>query len=207
MLSCERKAYILKLKQSYEQAAADATPPYWETTILAPGMVSDEVYIDGLPVGSFFSFVWNGIISMAFHLVGFLLTYLLHTTHAAKHGSRAGLGVTLISYGFTMRSISSRGEGQKDSYYQPTHPDSHNFKPSTATSTIDAAAHSAGNNSGNHPSGEWFSYLLMVVGWVILIKAVTDFIRARRHEQLILQSPERSVNASGPESIVPSSIV
>ncbi|KAJ2965417.1 hypothetical protein NUW54_g14125 [Trametes sanguinea] len=29
----------------------------------------------------------------------FVLTYLLHTTHAAKYGSRAGLGLTLIQYG------------------------------------------------------------------------------------------------------------
>lgn len=33
------------------------------------------------------------------HLAGFLLTYLLHTTHAAKNGSRAGLGITLIQLG------------------------------------------------------------------------------------------------------------
>jgi hypothetical protein len=30
---------------------------------------------------------------------GFLLTYVLHTTHAAKNGSRAGLGITLIQLG------------------------------------------------------------------------------------------------------------
>src|SRR5947207_5666302 len=34
---------------SYEAAAADAVPPYWETTIITPGMDSDEVYVDGLP--------------------------------------------------------------------------------------------------------------------------------------------------------------
>jgi hypothetical protein len=47
--------------QSYEQAAADAAPAYWETTILAPGMSPDEIYIEGLPVGSFFAFVWNAM--------------------------------------------------------------------------------------------------------------------------------------------------
>lgn len=35
-----------------------------------------------------------------------MLTYLLHTTHAAKYGSRAGLGITLIQYGFVSRTIS-----------------------------------------------------------------------------------------------------
>lgn len=39
------------------------------------------------------------LVSMSFQFVGFLLTYLLHTTHAAKNGSRAGLGITLIQLG------------------------------------------------------------------------------------------------------------
>jgi hypothetical protein len=155
-------------------------------------MSTDEVYIDGLPVGSFFSFAWNGIISMAFQLVGFLLTYLLHTTHAARNGSRAGLGVTLINYGFTMRSISVSGKrnGQPQ-YSQPSDPNSHDFDPSAST----AAAMGAGSQTTTHNfAGEWLSYVLMIVGWIILIKAVTDFIRARRHEQLILQSPDRGLN-------------
>ena len=59
--------------------------------------------IDGLTTGSLFSFLWNMLVSISFQFVGFLLTYLLHTTHAAKLGSRAGLGVTLIQYGFAMR--------------------------------------------------------------------------------------------------------
>lgn len=63
--------------QSYEQAAADATPPYWETTILAPGMASDEVFIDGLPVGSVFAFIWNAM-SMLFPQVP---QYHLTQTH------------------------------------------------------------------------------------------------------------------------------
>lgn len=60
--------------------------------------------VDSLPTGSLFSFLWNMLVSISFQFVGFLLTYLLHTTHAAKLGSRAGLGVTLIQYGFAMRS-------------------------------------------------------------------------------------------------------
>lgn len=44
---------------------------------------------------------------MSFQFVGFLLTYLLHTTHAAKNGSRAGLGITLIQYSFYLRNRAS----------------------------------------------------------------------------------------------------
>ncbi|KAJ5172907.1 hypothetical protein N7492_005500 [Penicillium capsulatum] len=123
------------LPPSYEEAAADATPPYWETTILAPGLSSDEVYVDGLPVGSVFSFVWNAMISMSFQLVGFLLTYLLHTTHAAKNGSRAGLGLTLVQYGFYMKGGAepSGGDGGgSDQYVPPPDPNSHSFDPNSA---------------------------------------------------------------------------
>jgi len=38
------------------------------------------------------------------HQSGFLLTYVLHTSHAAKHGSRAGLGITLIQYGLFLHT-------------------------------------------------------------------------------------------------------
>ena len=91
---------------SYASAQADAVPPYWETTVhapFAPDSIGDMV-IDSLPTGSFFSFCWNLLVSISFQFVGFLLTYLLHTSHAARLGSRAGLGVTLIQYGFALRS-------------------------------------------------------------------------------------------------------
>lgn len=181
------------LPPSYEEAAADATPPYWETTILAPGLSSDEVYVDGLPVGSVFSFVWNAMISMSFQLVGFLLTYLLHTTHAAKNGSRAGLGLTLVQYGFYMKGGSdpSGGDGGgSEQYVPPPDPNSHSFDPNSVGET------SGGGDGGALSSistSEWISYVLMIVGWFILIRAVSDFLRARRHEQLVLQSPDRGL--------------
>ncbi|KAI9885226.1 MAG: hypothetical protein M1823_002965 [Watsoniomyces obsoletus] len=222
---------------SYEQAAADATPPYWETTILAPGFGTDEVYIDGLPVGSVFSFAWNGLISMSFQFVGFLLTYLLHTTHAAKNGSKAGLGISLIQYGFAMKGGSSRipisDPSATTTFPQPNDPNSHDI-----TGLIGADTDDAGNNAaamaaaalmdtsgGNTPvvstpdrtdsstwsgvsNSDWLAYALMILGWFILIKSVSNYVRARRHEQLVLQSPERGLNvpivAEGerPETVV-----
>ncbi|EED17676.1 metal homeostatis protein bsd2 [Talaromyces stipitatus ATCC 10500] len=186
------------LPPSYEQAAADATPPYWETTIMAPGMSSDEVYVDGLPVGSVFSFAWNGMISMSFQLVGFLLTYLLHTTHAAKNGSKAGLGLTLVQYGFYMKGSGvSRPDNDADPYTSPPDPNSHNFDPNSIGDGSGAGGQgggSGGNGISSITTSEWISYILMVVGWFILIRSVSDFLRARKHEQLILQSPERGLS-------------
>ncbi|KAI0474920.1 hypothetical protein GGR56DRAFT_666173 [Xylariaceae sp. FL0804] len=179
---------------TYEQAAADAAPPYWETTILAPGLGGpDDVFIDGMPVGSIFSFVWNGMISMSFQLVGFLLTYLLHSTHAAKNGSRAGLGITLIQYGFYMKGTADSdgmSGGTSDGYAQPPDPNSHDFDPN-AVST--GGGEGGGSALSDIASSEWVSYILMIVGWFILIRAVSDYIKARRHEQLVLQSPDRGL--------------
>ena len=173
-----------------------------ETTIVAKGMSSDEVYIDGLPVGSVFSFVWNGMISMSFQLVGFLLTYLLHTTHAAKNGSRAGLGLTLVQYGFYMKGApASRDEAGNPGQFvngAPPDPNSHTFDPG---SVAGGSAAATGDVSGPGGAGtmmgisgtDWISYILMIVGWFILIRSVSDFLRARRHEQLVLQSPSRNL--------------
>nr|POE98317.1 metal homeostatis protein bsd2 [Quercus suber] len=182
---------------TYEQAAADATPPYWETTVLSPYNTTgnpDDVFVDGLLVGSVFSFVWNALISMSFQLIGFLLTYLLHTTHAAKHGSRTGLGLTFIHYGFQMRYAASRersdpGVPPSPMDGIPDDPNSHDFDPDTMS------------GPGPHvPSGlttnDWLSYALMIVGWFILIRAVSDFLRARRQEALVRSSPDRGLGVA-----------
>ena len=163
-------------------------------------MVSDEVYVDGLPVGSIFSFVWNAMISMSFQIVGFLLTYLLHTTHAAKNGSRAGLGITLVQYGFSMKGASSLAgpppppQPQGDQFAPTTgDPNSHDF--------VDPATDSTGDVStmatvGGISTTDWLAYILMIVGWFILIRSVSDYFRARRHEQLVLQSPDRGLGVA-----------
>lgn len=78
------------LPPTYETAAADVAPPYWETTIiggpgglhpLAPGGMGwtpgganvgaiEDLIVDGLPVGNFFGFAWNLLVSMSFQFVG-----------------------------------------------------------------------------------------------------------------------------------------
>ena len=201
-------------RQTYEQAAADAAPPYWETTILAPGLGGlDEVYVDGMPVGSVFSFIWNAMISMSFQVVGFLLTYLLHSTHAAKNGSRAGLGITLIQYGFYMRSsddepatpggnggmsaagAAAAGGKTTEAFATPPDPNAHSFDPGSVTAGGGGGSASDGR-LGDFGSSEWVAYVVMIVGWFVLIKAVSDYYRARRHEQLVLQSPDRGLGVA-----------
>ncbi|KAK0738173.1 hypothetical protein B0T18DRAFT_333963 [Schizothecium vesticola] len=186
-----------ELPPSYEEAAADPLPQYWETTLSVPGLgMPDDVYIDGMPVGSLISFGWNALISTTFQLVGFLFTYLLHSTHASKNGSRFGLGITLIHYGFYMNSESDVGPSSDgtmgtsvggDGFTRPQDPNSHDYNPDN---------NQPDNNSGGmtgFDSGDWLSYILMIVGWFILIRAVGDYLKAMRHKQLVLQSPDRGL--------------
>lgn len=156
--------------QTYNEAQADAVPPYWETTVHAPAGLDPnaDLIIDDLPTGSFLIFCLNVFISFFFQFVGFLLTYLLHTSHAAKFGSRAGLGLTLIQYGFYSRAMNFADENQDGTGAQGTEgswlatptsvPDAVATgvpDPQTSQSTVDVI-------SGT--SKDWLSFLFMTLG-------------------------------------------
>ena len=179
---------------------------------MAPGFGTDEVYIDGLPVGSFFSFAWNGLISMSFHFVGFLLTYLLHTTHAAKNGSKAGLGISLVQTGFAMRSplndITNSAYPAQSTYSPPQDPNSHDVgsvaKDDSTLAALNAVMESQGPDGAN-PQGDvqwtvfhndYLAYMMMILGWFLLIRSVGSYVKVRRHEQLVLQSPDRGLGVA-----------
>jgi len=152
-----------------------------------------------------FSFVWNAMISMSFQIVGFLLTYLLHTTHAAKNGSRAGLGITLVQYGFSMKGAglpsspsAPPAAAAVDAFgAAPADPNSHDFAdPASDPSAAVAADPALVAGFAGISTTDWFAYALMIVGWFVLIRAVSDFLRARRTEQLVLQSPDRGLGVA-----------
>ncbi|KAI5116650.1 hypothetical protein M0805_004912 [Coniferiporia weirii] len=185
---------------SYAAAQADAVPPYWETTVHAPALGgADDLLIDGLHAGTIFSFAWNFLISISFQFVGFMLTYLLHTTHAAKYGSRAGLGVTLIQYGLYSRSYGSDGfGGGSDSDADAGEPTMtgqamrlarrglYTFSPRTWMSTSPTPA----DNTTDEPMQntymhDWLSFLLMTIGWFLLLSSVLGFARVKRWERSV----------------------
>lgn len=167
---------------SYASAQADAVPPYWETTVHAPFSPNSigEMVIDSLPTGSVFSFCWNLLVSISFQFIGFLLTYLLHTSHAARFGSRAGLGVTLIQYGFALRNRISSSDGTVDK-------SDWNDWSADSLSGFDGRHnhHHASNITQGSPMGnmteeqahlifqsattEWLSFLLMTIGLLTFV--------------------------------------
>ncbi|KAI9321385.1 hypothetical protein BX666DRAFT_2017391 [Dichotomocladium elegans] len=167
---------------AYEEAAADATPPYWQTTIIAPPGMGDMILVEGMPVGNLFNFAWNLLVSASFQFVGFMLTYLLHTSHAAKQGSRTGLGITFVQYGFYIRSqillIEPVLGGSLDDF-----------------ELSDGNTDGDGNDAQESTNADIIAYLLMLLGWFIIIRAIGDYIRARKMENIITAEPS-------PESIV-----
>lgn len=148
--------------------------------------------IDHLPTGSVFSFLWNLLISISFQFVGFLLTYLLHTTHAARFGSRAGLGVTLIQYGFALRTTRPEDDPSSNDWWGvgggPYGNGMHDDVPSKPTfdtkeeaeeyyrklnitmvngmpsGTIPGATMDDVNNFANEATTDWLSFFLMTIG-------------------------------------------
>lgn len=102
------------LPPTYEAAAADIAPTYWESTVFGGNALAEseggwtpdganigevpDMIVDGMLLGTLFGFFWNFFISASFQFVGFVITFLLHSTNAAKYGGRAGLGVTLLQF-------------------------------------------------------------------------------------------------------------
>lgn len=138
--------------QSYADAQADAVPPYWETTIHAPASrdPNADMIIGDMPTGSLWVFAANCVISFFFQFVGFLLTYLLHTSHAGKYGSRAGLGITLIQFGFYSRSAEPAPDGAQLEVEKPK----------------DASTSPTGDEEmlPTVSSRDWLAFLFMTIG-------------------------------------------
>jgi len=176
------QVYALPL-QSYLEAQADAVPPYWETTIHAPAGLDpgSDMIVDNLPTGSFLIFCLNVFISFFFQFVGFLLTYLLHTSHAAKFGSRAGLGLTLIQYGFYSRAMSFADDSQTDDTSRIGAVDSWTDAPGVADAhpSIPTGTTPTRGDTMSSTSKDWLSFLFMTLGKSISQVFALSLLRSR----------------------------
>jgi hypothetical protein len=169
------------------------------------------------------------IVSFSFQFVGFLLTYVLHTTHTAKYGSRVGLGLTMIQFGFNLRAraeeLIETGKfptdpsdpepypganpdeieadnaiaafwGTNSPWPQPVRdPDNPDAPPTILHNTHDAELWAIQHNTTLHdlmrlPSAEevgkaneWFSFLLMSIGWFLILTSLGGLWRVKRFEK------------------------
>ncbi|ORX69693.1 hypothetical protein DL89DRAFT_164757 [Linderina pennispora] len=158
---------------------SDGAPPYFEPAVISVGD-EEELLIEGLPVGSVGVFVVNLVVSTAFQIVGYMLTFLLHTSHAAKNGSLAGLGITFFNFGFYIRT--HLGENLFDDV------------PNAPPQGHPGQGGEDGQYDMDSPlDNAYFAYLLMVVGSAIFLKSVFDYVRIRRLQAIIESSPEMNV--------------
>lgn len=132
----------------------------------------------------------------------------MHTTHAAKYGSRAGLGITLIQWGFALRArldeVMNTGTGtwedhtpltfgsaqEAEDYYNDIGLFGNGTIPATTAQTLPAQGESQWNNSllTGPLATEWLSFFLMTIGWFLLITSSVGFWRVKRWERSILAS-------------------
>ncbi|KAG7729521.1 hypothetical protein KL948_003675 [Ogataea haglerorum] len=184
---------------SYEEASQDPTPPYWEASIMAG--YEDEIFVDGLPVGNIINFLWNMTVSISFQFVGFVITYLLHTSHAAKNGSQAGLGITLISFGYSSIPVSYGSQSSHErEKFEPSSPNSIDTDSSNAvdghidkfTSTLPMLETSDLPDTTYADLTPIISYALISFGIFLIFKAIFGYLRAKKAEKLILE-PQQPV--------------
>ncbi|KAG0659578.1 hypothetical protein C6P45_001777 [Maudiozyma exigua] len=155
---------------------------------IASNMYVDEICIEGLPVGNAANLFWNIIVSTSFQFVGFLITYILHTSHAAKQGSRFGLGLTFIGYAYSMipNNVTSKiGKYKAIDRYHLSDPNSFDDLDIDSDSVTQDEFESSLNHGfeeekQNLPTLAIFIGLL---GAFITVKSFVDYIKVKRMER------------------------
>lgn len=188
---------------TYEEASQDNSPEYWESTMISP-MFEDEVFVQGLPVGNIANFIWNALVTVAFQFIGFILCYLLHTSHAAKQGSRLGLGINLVMYGWDVLPTFLGNAKEVPQKIQVADPNDYEIEKSAKiTGKIDNYialgffVQNLDNNGANsdgvvdgseygNTSAPYIAYGLISFGLFIIIKSIVDFYKVKQLERSIL---------------------
>lgn len=128
-------------------------------------------------------------------ITGFIMTSVLASTHAARFGSRAGLGATLIQTGYYMTQQDN--QVQEGTVWPPTTDVNDASKAAEAEATSAPGVMSDGMSSAEFNAiTQWLSFFLMAIGWLILLSSILGFWRVKRFERSIQQSNARSVQSS-----------
>ncbi|KAI9294592.1 hypothetical protein K502DRAFT_349839 [Neoconidiobolus thromboides FSU 785] len=164
----------------YDTVMQEPAPPCFDESTGHARTLSaldiDDLLVEGLPVGGLVSFVWNAFISSLFHYIGFVITYFLHINHAGRLGSLIGLGITLLNQGFEIQAIYYNSNleliGEQDK------------KEINDLFAID----------GILPATTvWFAYILMLLGFLIIVKCSMEYVRLRKQQSDLLQNPESGI--------------
>lgn len=180
---------------TYDEAAADMSPSYYGMDLNSTDMYYDEICIEGLPVGNIANLLWNIIVSTSFQFVGFLVTYLLHTSHAAKQGSRFGLGLTFIGYSYSMipRNVDTKvGKDKTANRIKVENPNDFDDlqvpQDNAPTDNFESKL-----SHGLEEKKQSLSFLAVfsgLLGLFIAGKSIYDYIKVKRMEQKYLSQEE-----------------
>lgn len=176
---------------TYNDTMEDPVPPYWESQVQAAW--GDEVYVDGLPVGSIISVIWTAVVASMFQFVGFVVTYLLHTSHGSKAGSQIGLCVSLINLGLASLPVKYESEVGNISQLIPDSPSAIDFDMSVLHGKLDTFKSSLGGNVTHEhtkPHSQILvAYCLIIGGALIALRALWDFYRVKKLEWSVTHFP------------------
>ncbi|KAF8967591.1 hypothetical protein BGZ46_000125 [Entomortierella lignicola] len=167
---------------AYDSAVQDITPPYFEMAVDSPVVFDDEILVD---------------VAVCFQFLGFLLTYLLHNSHASKAGSMVGLGITLLNFGIRMRgNLDSMFGSDPDNAGEITQIDKPPFVDDTGYISNNRYGSSADSVEMNwletDMESRWASLILMIIGWMIIVKALAEYVTAKRRDRVIrVQATDR----------------
>ncbi|KZW04108.1 hypothetical protein EXIGLDRAFT_758409 [Exidia glandulosa HHB12029] len=193
---------------TYYSAMADPAPAYWAETVHAdaPSInMPGELIVDDLPTGSIMMFAWATLVTTSFAWVGVFLAYLLNkTSHAGRHGSRAGLGLWFIRYGYELylsqaNSFEDTDEDWHWEFINGTQRLVHGDADGGITpATFDDMETIAFRNAMNG----WMAILLLFIGSMVISISIGQFAKVKRYEAAVLAStlPQESTirNISGP---------
>lgn len=180
---------------TYDEAAADMAPSYYGMNLNGTGDLGyDDICIEGLPVGNMANFLWNLIVSTSFQFIGFLITYILHTSHAAKQGSRFGLGLTFIGYSYSMipnNVMNKIGKNKTPNRVDLSDPNEFDDLDVTNSQSPPSSHQFQSNlNHGLEEETKDLPFLAVVVGFAGLflsIKSIYNYIQVKKLERKYLE--------------------
>ncbi|SCU89541.1 LANO_0D05358g1_1 [Lachancea nothofagi CBS 11611] len=175
---------------NYEDAALDMAPSYCGMDEDNAGMYYNEICFEGLPVGNIVNLLWNIIVSVSFQFVGFLLTYILHTSHAAKQGSRFGLGLTFLGYGYSMipNDVTSKvGKSKTLHRLKPLNPNEYDDIQYSNNGEKDSYESNLSHGINEEWTGiPFLTFLMFASGAFIMAKSIYDYVKVKRKEKRYL---------------------
>ncbi|WFD27216.1 hypothetical protein MNAN1_002212 [Malassezia nana] len=191
---------------TYETAAADAAPTYWESTVFGANSIADTetawspngtyvgdvdaMIVGTMTIGTVFALLWNMFISGTFQFIGFVLTFLLHTTHAAKLGSRAGLGISLFQYGVELlRGI--------DLSVKEAHKKNQIAKESNSSATITLPSEAALSHS------KFVCRFIAFLGLILIVQSVLTYLFMYRKSYSLVQKARRQEREQALQALPP----